>query len=168
MSLPGFSTQGSLFSTAALGASLFPEDDRYRRFAKLVYPCLVRVRPKLEKAYSPDTGRTAIEPVFLLECACSSTWMAFPTDRLSTGFGTMPAGTSPSTASLGMIDFIPARCRVSVNALKSTDWLRWAFRRFSTLGTADHFQGESGKTCLHLNAPAPGRTLPAGSSTPGL
>lgn len=66
MSLPDFSTQGSLFSTAALGASLFPEDDRYRLFAKLVYPCLARVRPMLEKAYSPDTGRTAIEPVFLL------------------------------------------------------------------------------------------------------
>lgn len=66
MSLPGFSTQGSLFSTAALGASLFPEDDRYRLFAKVVYPCLARVRPQLEKAYSPDTGRTAIEPVFLL------------------------------------------------------------------------------------------------------
>jgi transposase len=66
MSLPDFSTQGSLFSTAALGASLFPEDDRYRLFAQLVYPCLVRVRPTLEKAYSPDTGRTAIEPVFLL------------------------------------------------------------------------------------------------------
>lgn len=66
MSLPDFSTQGSLFSTAALGASLFPEDDRYRLFAKLVYPCLVRVRPMLEKAYSPDIGRTAIEPVFLL------------------------------------------------------------------------------------------------------
>jgi transposase len=66
MSLPGFSTQGSLFSTAALGASLFPDDDRYRLFAKLVYPCLVRVRPQLEKAYSPDTGRAAIEPVFLL------------------------------------------------------------------------------------------------------
>lgn len=66
MSLPGFSTQGSLFSTAALGASLFADDDRYRLFAKLVYPCLVRVRPQLEKAYSPDTGRTAIEPVFLL------------------------------------------------------------------------------------------------------
>jgi len=66
MSLPGFSTQGSLFSTAALGASLFADDDRYRLFAKLIYPCLVRVRPQLEKAYSPDTGRTAIEPVLLL------------------------------------------------------------------------------------------------------
>lgn len=66
MSLPDFSTQGSLFSTAALGRQLFADDDRYRLFAKLVYPCLVRVRPQLEKAYSPDTGRTAIEPVFLL------------------------------------------------------------------------------------------------------
>jgi transposase len=66
MSVPAFSTQGSLFSTAALSTSIFPDDDRYRLFAKLVYPCLVRVRPKLEKAYSSGTGRTAIEPVFLL------------------------------------------------------------------------------------------------------
>jgi hypothetical protein len=30
MSLPDFSTQSNLFSTAALSTSLFPEDDRYR------------------------------------------------------------------------------------------------------------------------------------------
>jgi transposase len=66
MSLPHFSTQGSLFSTAALGASLFAETDRYRLFAKLVYPQLIQARPQLEKAYSPDTGRVAVEPVLML------------------------------------------------------------------------------------------------------
>ena len=36
MSLPSFSTQGELFSTAGLSASLLAETDRYRLFAKLV------------------------------------------------------------------------------------------------------------------------------------
>jgi len=66
MSLEPFSGQGTLFSTAALGATLFAETDRYRLFAKLVYPQLVKVRPELAKAYSPDTGRIAIEPVLML------------------------------------------------------------------------------------------------------
>ena len=66
MSLPTFSSQGSLFSTAALGASLFPKDDRYRLFAQLVFPQLIKIRTQLEKAYSQGTGRVAIEPVLLL------------------------------------------------------------------------------------------------------
>lgn len=66
MSLPAFSSQGELFSTAALTASLFPETDRYRLFAKLVYPHLARARSCLEQCYCPDTGRTAIEPVLML------------------------------------------------------------------------------------------------------
>lgn len=66
MGVPSFSAQGSLFSTAALGASLFAPDDRYRLFAQRIYPQLMKVRPHLEKAYSPDTGRTALEPVLLL------------------------------------------------------------------------------------------------------
>jgi transposase len=66
MSLPEFSGQGSLFSTAALSASLFPNDDRYRLFAKLVYPELMKARPRLAKAYSAETGRVAIEPILLL------------------------------------------------------------------------------------------------------
>lgn len=40
MSLPNFSGQAELLSTAAVSASLFAEDDRYRLFAKLVYPRL--------------------------------------------------------------------------------------------------------------------------------
>jgi len=66
MSLPGFSTQAELFSTAALSTSLFPEADRYRLFAKLVYPRLAAARATLERCYSAENGRTAIEPVLLL------------------------------------------------------------------------------------------------------
>jgi len=66
MSLPSFSTQSELFSTAGLSATLFPESDRYRLFAKLVYPHLAQARPALEKCYCADNGRIAIEPVLLL------------------------------------------------------------------------------------------------------
>jgi transposase len=66
MSLPDFSTQSSLFSTAALSSSLFAEDDRYRLFAQVIYPKLVAVRPQLEACYCADNGRVAIEPVLML------------------------------------------------------------------------------------------------------
>ena len=39
MSLPDFDPQGSLFSTAGIGTSLFAKDDRYRLFATVIYPC---------------------------------------------------------------------------------------------------------------------------------
>lgn len=66
MSLPTFSTQSELFSTASLSARLFAEGDRYRLFARLVYPKLAGARPALEKCYCADNGRTAIEPVLML------------------------------------------------------------------------------------------------------
>ena len=66
MSLPHFTPQGSLFSTAALGQSLFSTEDRYRLFAKWVFPQLIKARTQLEKAYSANIGRQAIEPVLLL------------------------------------------------------------------------------------------------------
>ena len=44
MSLPSFSTQSELFSIAGLSSHLFAETDRYRLFAKLVYPSLARAR----------------------------------------------------------------------------------------------------------------------------
>jgi len=66
MSLPAFSTQSELFSTAGLSASLFPQTDRYRLFAQLVYPRLAAVRAVLEKCYCADNGRLALEPVLLL------------------------------------------------------------------------------------------------------
>jgi hypothetical protein len=66
MSLPAFCTQSELFSTAALSGTLFAQDDRYRLFAKLIYPVLVASRPVLEQCYCGDDGRPAIEPVLLL------------------------------------------------------------------------------------------------------
>jgi hypothetical protein len=66
MSLPAFSTQSELFSTAALSGRLFPESDRYRLFAKLVYPRLAAQRAGLESCYCLDNGRVALEPVVML------------------------------------------------------------------------------------------------------
>ena len=66
MSLPSFSTQSELFSTAALSSNLFPETDRYRLFARLIYPRLVAARTQLEGCYCPDNGRLALEPVLML------------------------------------------------------------------------------------------------------
>jgi transposase len=66
MSLPAFSTQAELFSTAGLSGSLFASDDRYRLFALKVYPVLAGIRAQLEACYCADNGRIAIEPVLLL------------------------------------------------------------------------------------------------------
>jgi hypothetical protein len=66
MSLPDFSTQAELFSTAGLSASLFAAADRYRLFAKLVYPRLAAKRDDLGKCYCADNGRVALEPVLML------------------------------------------------------------------------------------------------------
>jgi len=66
MSLPTFSTQAELFSTAGLSARLFDQTDRYRLFAKLVYPHLAAARGGLESCYCADNGRPAIEPVLML------------------------------------------------------------------------------------------------------
>jgi len=66
MSLPEFSTQSELFSTAGLSGTLFGRDDRFRLFAQKVYPVLVRTRSQMEKCYCADNGRAAIEPVLLL------------------------------------------------------------------------------------------------------
>ena len=66
MSLPAFCTQSELFSTAALSGTLFAKDDRYRLFAKLIYPAVVATRPDLEKCYCLQDGRPAVEPVLLL------------------------------------------------------------------------------------------------------
>jgi hypothetical protein len=66
MSLPTFSTQSELFSTASLSSHLFAETDRYRLFGKLVYPPLAKARAALEKCYCLENGRAAIEPVLML------------------------------------------------------------------------------------------------------
>lgn len=66
MSLPTFSTQAELFSTAGLSSSLFAPTDRYRLFAQMVYPVVAAARGVLEKCYCPDNGRVAVEPVLML------------------------------------------------------------------------------------------------------
>jgi hypothetical protein len=66
MSLPHFSLQAELFSTAGLSARLFTETDRYRLFGKWVYPALAAARPALEQGYCADNGREALEPVLML------------------------------------------------------------------------------------------------------
>jgi hypothetical protein len=66
MSLPHFSTQSLLFSTAALPNQSFGSDNRFRIFAEKIYPRLVQVRPKLSAAYCAKNGRPAIEPLLAL------------------------------------------------------------------------------------------------------
>jgi hypothetical protein len=66
MSLPNFSGQAERCSTAAAAASLFAEADRYRRFAKVVYPGLAASRATLERCSCAANGRVASEPVLLL------------------------------------------------------------------------------------------------------
>ena len=66
MSLPVFSTQTELFSTAGLSGQLFLPTDRYRLFSLKVYPVLARSRPQLAKCYCAEAGRAAIEPTLLL------------------------------------------------------------------------------------------------------
>jgi len=66
VSLPSFSTQAELFSTASLSSSLFAPTDRYRLFAQKVYPAVVGARGELEKCYCLDNGRVAVEPVLML------------------------------------------------------------------------------------------------------
>jgi len=66
MSVPVFSAQAELFSTAGLSGRLFAPTDRYRLFAQKVYPALVRIRSQLEACYCTDNGRLAMEPVLLL------------------------------------------------------------------------------------------------------
>lgn len=66
MSLPAFSSQSHLFSTAALTGKLFVETDPYRLFALKIYPLLAKTRNALEPCYCEDNGRAAVEPVLLL------------------------------------------------------------------------------------------------------
>lgn len=59
--------QPSLFgSIPAIAGELFAPDDRYRLFARKVWPVLAGTRTALEKCYCPDNGRPGIEPVLLM------------------------------------------------------------------------------------------------------
>jgi Transposase domain (DUF772) len=66
MRLPEFSTQGELFSTAGLSASRFAPTDRYRLFAKVIYPRRVAARHPLEECDCAQNGRVALEAVLML------------------------------------------------------------------------------------------------------
>jgi hypothetical protein len=67
MSLPQFDVQGSLFeSLGAIAPDLFKEDDKYKLFARKVWPVLARCRQELAECYQTDNGRPGIEPVVLL------------------------------------------------------------------------------------------------------
>src|SRR5258705_7938294 len=67
MSLPQFEVQGSLFeSLGAIAPELFSESDKYKLFAKKVWPVLARCREQLEECYQADNGRPGVEPVVLL------------------------------------------------------------------------------------------------------
>src|SRR5262245_62326069 len=91
MSLPEFTTQAELFSTARLTTSLFAENDRYRLFARKVYPALTQARAPLERCYCAENGRVAIEPVLLLGVSILQYLEAIP-DRQAVDFLRYHAG----------------------------------------------------------------------------
>lgn len=66
VSLPAFSTQAELFSTAGLSSSLFAPTDRYRLFAQVIYPVVAGTRNQLKTCYCVENGRVAVEPVLML------------------------------------------------------------------------------------------------------
>src|SRR5690349_9816695 len=66
MSLPDFSTQSTIFSTAALSCNIFARTDRYRLFDQENYTKWVAVRRELAACYCTDNVRAAIEPVLML------------------------------------------------------------------------------------------------------
>ena len=67
MSLPQFDVQGSLFeSLGAIAPDLFADNDRYKLFAKKVWPVLASCRAQLLDCYDSENGRPGVEPVVLL------------------------------------------------------------------------------------------------------
>src|SRR5260221_338840 len=68
MSLPQFDVQGSLFeSLGAIAPDLFSEGDKYKLFAKKIWPVLAGCREQLMGGYEVDNGRPGVEPVVLIE-----------------------------------------------------------------------------------------------------
>src|SRR6266478_2777144 len=67
MSLPQFDVQGSLFeSLGAIAPDLFAGNDRYKLFAKKIWPVLASCREQLMECYDAESGRPGVEPVVLL------------------------------------------------------------------------------------------------------
>ena len=63
MSLPHLTTQAPLFTT--LTPEFFAPEDRYRLFARRIFPLLLQARPALLKAYCHDNGRPGLEPAVM-------------------------------------------------------------------------------------------------------
>jgi transposase len=67
MSLPQFDVQGSLFEgLGAIAPDLFADNDKYKLFAKKVWPVLASCREQLLDCYDTENGRPGVEPVVLL------------------------------------------------------------------------------------------------------
>jgi len=67
MSLPKFEVQGSLFESLEWAAAdLFDDKDKYKVFARKIWPLLASCREELAECYEPGNGRPGIEPVVLL------------------------------------------------------------------------------------------------------
>ena len=67
MSLPQFDVQGSLFeSLGAIAPDLFADNDKYKLFAKKIWPVLASCREQLLDCYDSENGRPGIEPIVLL------------------------------------------------------------------------------------------------------
>jgi len=59
MSLPQFDVQGSLFeSLGAIAPELFADNDKYKLFAKKVWPVLAQCREQLAECYQADNVET--------------------------------------------------------------------------------------------------------------
>ncbi len=66
-SLPKGDLQGFLFeSLGSIAADLFDQKDKYKLFARKVWPLLAGCREELAQCYEPENGRPGIEPVVLL------------------------------------------------------------------------------------------------------
>jgi hypothetical protein len=64
MSLPQFDVQGSLFeSLGAIAPDLFADNNKYKLFAKKMWPVLAGCREQLMECYEADNGRPGVEPV---------------------------------------------------------------------------------------------------------
>ena len=67
MSLPKFEVQGSLFESLEWAAAdLFDDKDKYKVFARKIWPLLASCREELAECYEPGNGRPGIEQVVLL------------------------------------------------------------------------------------------------------
>ncbi|HZC35946.1 MAG TPA: transposase [Chthoniobacterales bacterium] len=67
MSLPQFDVQGSLFeSLGAIAPDLFADNDKYKLFAKKIWPVLASCREQLLDCYDTGNGRPGVEPIVLL------------------------------------------------------------------------------------------------------